>query len=70
MIRIMGEFTIEFIGLKYCAKGLGDPRLVPLSLGCDSFTWGVTLGGHIVLGPEVYFTYLGTVGVDSPTTYL
>jgi hypothetical protein len=55
----MGEFIIEFTGLDDFFEGLGDPRLVLVSLGWDSLTWGVALGGHIVSGLVLYFTSSG-----------
>jgi len=63
----MGEFIVEFTGLEDCAKGLDHPRLVSMSLGWDSLTWGVALGGHIISGHVVYITSLGATGVGSPT---
>jgi hypothetical protein len=34
----MGEFIVEFTRFVDCTEGLGDPRLVPVSLGWDSLT--------------------------------
>jgi hypothetical protein len=64
----MGYLLVEFIELKYFTEGLGDPRLVHVSSGWDSLTWGVTLGGNIISCPVVYFTSKGVAGVDSPAT--
>jgi hypothetical protein len=36
-----GRFIVEFTGLEDCAEGLGNPRLVPVSSGWASLTWGV-----------------------------
>lgn len=63
-----GRFIVEFTGLEDCAEGLGNPRLVPVSSGWASLTWGVALGGHIISGHVVYFTSSGATGVDSPAT--
>ena len=68
MTEIMGEFIVEFTRFVDYAKRLGDPRLVPVSLGWDSLNWGVSLRGHIASGPVVYFTSSGTIRVDYHTT--
>jgi len=47
----LGEFIVEFTRFVYCDEVLGDPRLVPVSLGWDSLTYGVALGVHIVSVP-------------------
>jgi hypothetical protein len=38
MTRIMGDFIVEFTRLEDCVEGLGDPRIVLVSLGHDYFT--------------------------------
>jgi hypothetical protein len=38
MLGIMGEFIVEFTTLEDFIEGLGDPMMVHVSLGQDSFT--------------------------------
>jgi hypothetical protein len=66
----MGECIVEFTRLEDCIEKLGDPRMVLAYSGCDSLTWGVALGFHILSGPVVYFTYWGTAGVGSTTNFV